>query len=111
VFLDDFVHLTGTFLGDVTDHCCCKRFSNRNEFILIQLTRPVWKNKTLIPAGTLCAIQVNKIAFIIPGNKHLDNDCHDIEDDCSCDKWDDDCHKKQVINIKIPREDRDKTEL
>jgi hypothetical protein len=101
VFLDEFVHLTGTFLGDVHDQHHLKRRKDRHEFILIQLTCPFWdRGKTKLPEGTLCAINIDQIIFIIPGNKNHDNnnhgdDCHVKHDDeCHENKHDDDCHVK-----------------
>ncbi len=101
VVLDDFVRLTGTFLGEIREKHHHKRCDEFHEFILIQLTCPVCeKNGPEIPEGTFCSINVDKIQFIFPGrchNKKLDKCDDTCNDTCTCtcddtcdDKWDDD---------------------
>lgn len=124
VFLDDFIPLTGIFLGNVHDpHQHNKDF---HEFILIQLTCPFRaRGGAMISVDTLCAINVMQIMFIVPGkkshhhkwhegmhdccchDKHHDkdpgDDCHDMADDDDFDVWDDKCAEKHIINIKCGR--------
>jgi hypothetical protein len=118
VFLDDFIPLTGTFLGNVHDPH--HRRSDLHEFILIQLTCPFRsKRGAKIPAGTFCAINIEQILFIIPGKKSphdtcqaeiIDDDCHDMIDDKGddFDIWEDECGEKHVVNIKCNRTEGDK---
>jgi len=106
VFLDDFAPLTGLFLGDIH-----KRRDSFHEFILLRLTRPfVQKGGTKISAGTLCAINVEQILFIIPAQKPHDHQCHDEQGDGGhgaggCEIWEDECDDKHVINISCNRPD------
>jgi hypothetical protein len=78
VVLDAMVHnelvrLTGTFLGEIDEKHHHRRFECCHEFILIQLTAPFHDRSDLeIPEGTLVAINLSEILFIIPGRK-----CHD----------------------------------
>lgn len=112
VVLDDFVSLTGTFLGEVQEkHHHHRKCDDLREFILIQLTSPLCRMKDQkIPEGTFCAINVDKIQFIFPGvkcpekkheewddqeSKYGDDKCSDgcdnkCDEDKDEDKWDND---------------------
>ena len=98
IILDDFVSLTGTFLGEIQEkHHHHRKCNDLHEFILIQLTSPIdGRKEQKIPEGTFCAINVDKIQFIFPGVKCPDkkyDPCDDYDDSCDddecCDKCDD----------------------
>ena len=95
VVLDDFVSLTGIFLGEIQEKNHHRKCEDFNEFILIQLTCPVCvKKEQEVPAGTFCAINVEKIQFIFPGLKYSDkkhNQCDDQDDNDGDDKCDNKC--------------------
>lgn len=111
VLHDELVTLTGRFLGETEDKHHHKKFDGFHEFILIQLTYPFCEKGGLeIPEGTLVAINIEQILFVIPVKK-----CHD-------EKWCDKCHeqkhenkyhdkccdnhdKKHIINISCDRDD------
>jgi len=94
VILDDFVSLTGIFLGEIQEKDHHRKCDDFNEFILIQLTCPVCVRKEQeVPEGTFCAINVDKIQFIFPGVKWSDkkhDKCGDQEEKYGDDKCDDD---------------------
>ncbi|MBC8015505.1 MAG: hypothetical protein H7X79_07160 [Sporomusaceae bacterium] len=99
VVLDDFVSLTGTFLGEVQEkHHHHRKCNDLHEFILIQLTSSICGRKEqIIPEGTFCAINIDKIQFIFPGVKCPDKKYDESdESDCKCDddKYDDKCDDK-----------------
>ncbi len=111
VVLDDCVSLTGTFLGDVHP----PHHHVRQEFILIQLTRPFCRKCCPdIPEGTCVAINVENIQFVFPGvncpcDEHKD-ECEDHDhhgDECPCEeKHGFECHEEDhVINISCNRGD------
>lgn len=104
---NELVRLTGTFLGEIDDKHHHRKPECCQEFILIQLTTPFRDRSGLeIPEGTLVAINLCEILFIIPGRK-----CHDKWWCEKCqDKFDDKCFdkhhdKKPVINISCERDD------
>lgn len=92
---DEFVTLTGTFLGETEEKHHHRRLDDFHEFILIQLTCPFCEGGGLeIPAGTFVAVNIEQILFAIPGKT-----CHD-------DKWCDKCNdKKHIINISCNRDE------
>lgn len=99
VLRDDFVTLTGTFLGEIEENRHRKRVEDFHEFILIQLTCPFCeRGGPEIPEGTFVAVNVEQILFAIPGKK------------CYEDKWCEKCHSKKndknhIINISCEREE------
>jgi len=90
VVLDDFVSLTGIFLGEIQEKDHHRKCDELNEFILIQLTYPVCvRQEKEIAEGTFCAINVDKIQFIFPGVKYSDKKhgkCDDQDDTYGDDK-------------------------
>lgn len=93
---DSLVRLTGTFLGGKEErrHHRHRRHRCIHESILIQLTCPFCeRHGAEIPEGTIVAINVSEILFIVPGRK-----CHDKDDGK--------CHEKDhVINISCRNDD------
>jgi len=74
VVLDDYV-LTGTFLGGIEDRHhndppIQVNVEEETEFILLQLTCELEvEYRPEFPVGTIVAISVGKILFIIPGGE------------------------------------------
>lgn len=103
---NELVRLTGTFLGEIDEKHHHRRSECCHEFILIQLTSPFCDRSGLeVPEGTLVAVNLCEILFIIPGRKCPEKWC----DKCQS-KFDDKCgdkhhDKKPIINISCDRED------
>jgi len=92
VILDDYEALIGTFLGEIEerhhhdDECCQPPkvevkaiLEDDPEFILLQLTCCFRKHDLEIPVGTIVAINVDQILFIVPGSLCEDCDKHDSD--------------------------------
>jgi len=108
VVLDKAVHeklltLTGTLLGEIEEKHHHRKIDDFHEFILIQLTCPFFeKGGPEIPEGTLVAINIEQILFVLPGKKgHEDKWCEKCHDQKQDKKHD----KNHIINISCERDD------
>lgn len=108
---DDFVTLTGTFLGEGEESRHRRRIDDFHEFILIQLTCPFCQGGgPEIPEGTFVAVNIEQILFAIPGKKcHEDNWCEKCHNKKNNKNFHDKCFdtpdENHVINISCNRDD------